>query len=94
MTTGGRIITTSMRISAALNDIVLSWVLPGLPVAQYNSLNTYIETTIDRRTTSFTFTWVDATTYTVHYWEGWDSFIPAKPGDRYVGTMILREIPT
>lgn len=90
---GGRIDVTDLGDGAGSELIFPAFRWTKLPQADYDSLYSFINTTVNRSEIAFTLTDWDAITYTVKYWRGIDEFELAFH-DHWTGTLELREVPT
>ena len=88
---GGRVVVTDLSDGTNLLQPRLTW--ERLPKADYDSMESFIETTVKRSELSFTFEDWEANTWTVVYWDGIDEFGRAGFG-HMAGTLTLREVPT
>lgn len=92
MTLGGRILTSNLRTSGTLYYPPFSW--PRMPSAEYTSLYSFIDTTVNRRQLAFQMTLWDATVISaIHYWSGIDDAQLIRPANVYALTLEFREVP-
>ena len=90
---GGRIETLNMVGTTRLRQPRLSYVDPGLLIAKYDELATFIQDIADGTSNAFTLTDWDSNNWTVKYWGGFDEFDLVRRG--YMGgTFECREVPT
>ena len=88
---GGRIDVTDLGDGSNLHQPRLTFL--RLPNADYTTMKSFLETTVNLTELSFTFTDWDSNTYTVVYWSGLTAFGKAGP-KHMTGTIRLQEIPT